>query len=118
MHGRVVLAMTKVRCNYCIPTLRKLTKSVVGKSCGCKRFNLLLYPGVKLGPLRNDKTEQAMPFQVIGTDFAGSIYYRSKAKKESKVYILIFSCSVSSAVHLELKPSRSVYKIFETINST
>ena len=93
--------MTKVRSNYWIPTLRKLTKSVVRKCYGCKRFNSLPYPKVKPGPLPNDRTEQAMPFQVIGTDFAGLIYTVLKQKK-SKAYILIFSCSVSRIVHLEL----------------
>ena len=43
-----------------------------------------------------------MLFQVIGTNFAGPIYYRTKTKKESKAYILMFSCSVSRAVNLEL----------------
>ena len=46
-----------------------------------------------------------MPFQVIGTDFVGPTYYCTKTKKESKAYILIFSCSVSRAVHLELLPN-------------
>ena len=101
-HGGVVLTMTKVRSNYWIPTLRKLTKSLVRTCYGCKRFNSLPYPAVKPGPLPNDRTEQAIPFQVIGKNFAGPIYYRSKTKKESKAYILIFSCSMSNAVHLEL----------------
>ena len=46
-----------------------------------------------------------MPFQVTGTDFAVTIYYRTKLKKEWKVYILIFFCSVGRAVHLELIPN-------------
>ena len=72
---------------------------------GCKKFNSLPYPGVKTGPLPNDRTEQAMPFQVIDTDFTGPIYYRTKAKKEQKAYMLILSCSVSATVHLELIPN-------------
>ena len=98
LHGGLVLTMTKVRSNYWIPTLRKLTKTVVRKCYGCKRFKSLPY----LGPLPNDGTEQVMPFQVIGTDFVNPIHYRAKTKKEQKAYILIFSCSVSRAVHLEL----------------
>ena len=66
---------------------------------------MLPYPGVKPGPLLNDRTEQAMPFQVIRTDFAGPIYYRTKTKKESKAYILIFSRSVSRNIHSELIPN-------------
>ena len=62
LHGWVILTMTKVRSNYWIPTLRKLTKSVVRKCYGCRRFNSLPYRGVKPGSLPNDRTEQPMPF--------------------------------------------------------
>ena len=77
--------MTKVRSNYWIPTLRKLTNSVARKCYGCKRFNSLPHPGVKPGPLPNDRIKQVILFQVIGTDFAGPVYYRTKTKKELKV---------------------------------
>ena len=115
LHGGVVLTMKKVRSNYWIPTLRKLTKSVVRKYYGRKIFNSLPYPGVKPGPLPNDRTEQAVPFQVIGTDFAGPIYYRTKTKKESKACILIFSCSVSRAVHLELTPNTTTQEFIKCL---
>ena len=46
-----------------------------------------------------------MPFEVIGTDCTGPIYYRTKLKRESKACILLFSCSLSRAVHLELTPN-------------
>ena len=52
------------------------------KCYGWKRFHSLPYPGVKPGPLPNDRTEKAMPVQVIATDFAGPIYYCTKTKKE------------------------------------
>ena len=84
MHEGVVLSMTKFRSNYWIPTLRKLTKSVVRKCYGFKRFHSLAYPGVKPGPLPNDRTEQTMPFKEIDANFAGPIYYRTKTKEESK----------------------------------
>ena len=76
--------MTKVRCNYWIPTLEKLTKSVVRKCYGCKRFNSLPYLRVKPSSLPNNRTKQAMSFQVIGTDFAVPIYYGTKQRKNQK----------------------------------
>ena len=47
------------------------------------------------------------PFQVIGTDFAGPIMYRAKIKKEKKSYILLFTCSLTKAIHLELLPDQT-----------
>ena len=89
--------------------------SVVRKCYGCKRFNSLPYLGVKPGPLPNYRTEQAIPFQVIGTDFAGPIYYRTKTKKEQKAYILIVSCSVGGAVHLELIPNTTTKEFIKCL---
>ena len=74
LYGGVILTMTKVKSNNRIPTLWKLTKSVVRKCYGCKRFNLLPYPVVTTSRLANDRTEKSMPFQVTSTDFAGPIY--------------------------------------------
>ena len=85
------------------------------KCYGCRRFNLLPNPGVKPGPLLNDATEQAMPFQVISTDFAGPIYYRTKTKKESKAYILIFSSNMNRAIHLELIPDTTTQEFIKCL---
>ena len=78
-------------------------------------YGLKPYAGVKPGQLPNNRTEQVMPFQVIGTDFAGPIYYRAKTKKESKAYILIFSCSVSRAVHLEVIPNTTTKEFIKCL---
>ena len=102
LHGGVTITMTSVRSTYWIPSLRQQTKSVIRKCYGCKKYRALPYPTPKPGPLPPERTELAMPFQTIGTDYAGPIYYRTKSKKESKAYILLFACSVSRAVHLEL----------------
>ena len=54
-------------------------------------------------------------FQVIDTDFACPIYYRTKAKIELKAYILIFSCSVSRAVHLEQIPNTTTQELIKCL---
>ena len=42
-------------------------------------------------------------FQIIGADYAGSIYYHTKCKKKpSKANILLFTCCVNRVVHVEL----------------
>ena len=46
--------------------------------------------------------ELALPFEIVGTDHAGPLYYKFKGKKDLKPYILLFYCSVSRAIHLEL----------------
>ena len=46
-----------------------------------------------------------MSFRLIGITYAGAICYFTNTKKESKAYALIFSCSLSRAVHYKLIPN-------------
>ena len=89
LHGGVLMTMTNVRSAIWIPSLRQLTKSIIRNCYGCKRHYTVPYPQPKPGALP-DRSEAAMPLQVIGTDYAGPIYYHTKSKKESKAYILFF----------------------------
>nr|XP_006815894.1 PREDICTED: uncharacterized protein LOC102809802 [Saccoglossus kowalevskii] len=48
------------------------------------------------------------PFSVTGVDFTGALYIRTPTScKETKVYICLFTCAVTRAVHLELLPDLS-----------
>ena len=87
---------------FWIPYLRRLSKSVTRNCYGCKKFRRLPYHSPKSGPLPKDRTEKYFPFEVIGTDYAGTIYFKTKKKSELKAYILLFSCSVTRALHIEL----------------
>ena len=53
----------------------------------------------------SDRTLGGAAFEVIGTDFAGPILYKLTPRRQGKAYLVIFSCSLSQAVHLELVPS-------------
>ena len=63
-------------------------------------------PRLPAGPLPRDRTEGDNPFSVIGVDFTGPVkYLQRKSKKEQKAYIVIYSCSLTRAVFLELLPN-------------
>ena len=84
--------------------LRCLSKSVIRKRYGCKKFRSLPYHSPQPGPLPKDRTKKCLQLEVIGTDYAGPIYYKTKRKSKLKVYILLFPCSVNRAVLRELVP--------------
>ena len=94
LHGRIPSIMAAVRSFFWIAVLRKLTKSVIQNCYGCNRFGATHYPNPKPGLLQRYGTEQALPFEIIGTDYAGLLYCKSKGKKYLITYILLFSCSV------------------------
>ena len=61
-----------------------------------------------VGQLPRDRTEGHRAFQVIGIDYAGPLVYRKGNKKEGKEYILVYACSLSRALYLELLPEQTL----------
>ena len=60
------------------------------------------------GYLPKTRTKQNLPFKVIGADHAGPVYCKGKSKREVKVYILLFTRSVSRAIHLEILINQTI----------
>ena len=75
----------------------------------------MVSPNRKPGPLPKQRTQECHPFQVIGIDNAATIYYRSKNKAISNSYILLFPCSVSRVIHLELVPNLTTQEFIKSM---
>ena len=103
-HGGVGPTMAAVRQNYWIPRLRRLAKQTIRSCFGCKRFQATRTPCPPPGNLARERTEGSVPFKVVGVDFAGPIKYLTKTKQERKAYIVLYTCSLTRAVYLELLP--------------
>ena len=99
---------TEVWQKYWVPKLRQLTKRLRYMCNGCKRFQATTFKAPVPVLLPKDKAEGSRAFKVIGTDYAGSVLYKVKSKKEGKAYILVFACSFSRAIHLELLTDETV----------
>ena len=115
LHGLVGLTMTKVRQRYWIPKLRQLTKGVIRRCYGCKKYRAIALKPPPTAPLPKDRTEGTRPFQVIGVDFAGPIMYRIKGKQDGKAYIILYACSLSRALYLETLPSQSLGEFLKSL---
>ena len=107
LHGGVGLTLTKVREKNWIPRLLQLTKRIRSKCYGCKQLCAKPLNTPKPADLPSDRTDGDHPFQVIGLDFAGPIAFKKSAKTQGKAYIIIYSCSLTRAVCLELLPDQS-----------
>ena len=76
------------------PSLRQLLKKTIKKCCGCKSFHVRHYPEPSTGLLSVEHTTQNILFKIIGTDYTGPSLCKTKRGKETKVYILLFTCRV------------------------
>ena len=97
--------MSRIRERYWVPRLRRLTKRVIKRCHGCRRFQVRAAARAPPGNLPRDRTEGSRPFQVVGVDFAGPIKYRVTQKKEGKAYITLYACSLTRAIYMELSKS-------------
>ena len=78
------------------------------KSCViCKRYNArtVSYPSPPLLPA--SRVNLSVPFAHTGVDYTGHLFIKNKNGERVKVYILIFTCFNTRAVHLEAVDSMS-----------
>ena len=112
MHGRiVVLAVAAIRENYWIPKLQQIANRVIRKCLGCKRFCTKQCSTQQQDILPSDRTTGIRPFQVTGADFSGPIMYCNKNVGVKKTYILLFKCSLTREIHLELLPNQTTVEL-------
>ena len=105
LHGGVGLTMAKVREESWIPRLRRLSRRIIKDCAGCKRFQAQAVTIPPPGMLPTDRTEGNYPFEVICVDYTGSLSFKASAKKEGKAYVLLYSCSLTRALYLDLLPT-------------
>ncbi|KAL9957559.1 hypothetical protein ACROYT_G039201, partial [Oculina patagonica] len=105
LHGGTQLTMAKVREEHWVPRLRRLVKRIVKKCPGCKRFQATALAVPPPGLLPRDRTEGSTPFQVVGVDYAGPIKFKATEKREGKAYLILYACSLTRALYLDLAKS-------------
>ena len=81
---------------------RQLVKRIVGKCVTCKRLEGKSYSEAPVSDLPGFRVRQAAPFSKVGIDFAGPLFVKVCADCSNKVYVALFSCCVTRAIHLEL----------------
>ena len=105
LHGGAALTMAHVPNNYWIPILRRLAKRVRENCWGCKRVQATAYTAPPPGNLPTTRTEGKNAFEVIVVDFAGPIKYRTKRHTDKKSYLVLYACSLTRGLYLELLTS-------------
>ena len=59
------------------------------------------------GILPRDRTEGSCPFQTIAVDFVGPMKFKKQNKTEGKAYIVLYACSLTRAIYIDLLNSLS-----------
>ncbi|GFT67069.1 integrase catalytic domain-containing protein [Trichonephila clavipes] len=102
LHAGVQTVMSALRENYWILKSRKTVRRVLSECIICKRFTVR--PLTTLSPpLPEDRVREAQIFEITGVDLCGPLFLRDRTKS----WIVLFTCAVFRAVHMELVTSLS-----------
>ena len=74
----------------------------------CKLYNSPAFKLPKTPELPYERVNYVKPFHHTGIDFTGFFLVRDEKQEERKVYILIFTCLNTRAIHLEVVHSMSL----------
>ncbi|XP_066026285.1 uncharacterized protein [Pocillopora verrucosa] len=101
---------TNIRSRFWVTKGRQTVKTAIGNCSVCKKLQGRSYAVPPPPPLPEFRLSDEFAFTRVGVDFAGPIYVKDVFAKKgdmNKVYIALFTCAATRAVHIELVPSLS-----------
>ncbi|XP_015907537.2 uncharacterized protein [Parasteatoda tepidariorum] len=101
-HAGVQTLMSHLRESFWIIKTRKTIRNVVKNCVKCKRFSVKPLEAVSI-LLPEDRFRDAAIFEIIGVDPCGPLLL----KGDRKCWVVLFTCSIYRAVHLEVVSSLS-----------
>ena len=107
-HNGVRETLTEIRRRFWIPKARSLTRQVIHYCIPCKKFEGAPYKAPPPPPLPTFRVKEDPGFTYTGVDFAGPLYVRCGELPTAKVWICLFTCLVTRAIHLDMVPDQSM----------
>ena len=107
LHNGTKETLAELRSQFWVIRGRSVVKRILRKCYTCRRYegrSCLVPPPP---PLPAFRVQEAPPFTNTGVDFAGPLYIKITGGTQSKVWIALFTCCVTRAVHLDLVPDMS-----------
>ena len=101
-HSGLKGSLAELRSRYWVPKRRQTVKKQINRCVTCRRVGGKSFNSPPTASLPEFRVRETFPFSKVGIDFAGPLYVKSKERKMEKVYIALFTCCVTRAVHLEL----------------
>ena len=101
-HNKLRSTLAEFRAKFWVPQGRQQIKKVKGKCQTCKRVEGKAYKQPPVSDLPDFRVTESLPFSSTGVDFAGPLFVKDGTGGMKKVYIALFTCCTTRAVHLEL----------------
>lgn len=101
LHSGVNATLTALHQKYWIPSACQQIKSIIRMCVVCRKNSGKPYAMPDPPPLVRSQVSHTDPFTVTSVDFAGALYVCT-TEGERMVYLCLFTCAVSRAIHLEI----------------
>ena len=104
-HSGLQATFYSVRHRYWLLDGRNQVRKIVRKRVTCRRAKPE-FPKYQMGNLPSVRVTKACPFLNVGIDYCGPFYIKERKYRNQtppkKVYVSVFICMVTKAIHLEL----------------
>ena len=109
-HNGVKETLTEIRSRYWIPRGRAVVRQFIFRCTLCRRFESQAYKA-PIPPLPPIQVQTEPPFTYTGVYFAGPLYVKTNdpIPNSDKVWICLYTCCITRAVHLDLVPNLSTH---------
>lgn len=111
LHNGVKETLTELRSRFWVINGRQTVRRVISKCVNCEKIEGKHCVIPPTAPLPQFSVEENPAFTNTGIDFAGPLFVKSGEGKEQsnmqKVYLVLFTCGSTRAVHLEAVPDLS-----------
>uniref|UniRef100_A0A7I4YY06 Integrase catalytic domain-containing protein n=1 Tax=Haemonchus contortus TaxID=6289 RepID=A0A7I4YY06_HAECO len=101
-HSGIHATIATLRHSYLIPAIRSTVSKVLRLCVICKKINGLPYRYPDMPSLPPERVRRSRSFQNIGLDYFGPLRYKDTTTTSSKVWISLFTCMATRAIHLEI----------------
>ena len=107
LHNGVKETLMDLRSRFWIVKGRQLVKKIVHACKLCTRIQGLSYGHSEISQLPEFRVKEDLAFTSVGIDFAGPLFIKTESQALKKVYIALFTCATTRALHLEIVPNLS-----------
>ena len=108
LHSATENTVTFLRQRFWIPSIRQRVRRVIRACVTCRKVSGAPYRTPDPPPLPKERLSQEPAFTVTGIDFSGALNVKGPDNSVQKVYICLFTCASTRAVHLEIVPNMTV----------
>ena len=99
-HMGMNATVAEVRKLYWIPLIG--VRKVLRNCITCKKVQGKSFGASAVPPLPDLRVKCKEPFSTTGTDYTGALMVRTDNRQTGKAYIILFTCPVSRAIHMEM----------------